>query len=105
MARDAEQLRVVGQQGQPRRGANSGILNNCTLSGNSEGGAAGSTLNNCILYFNMANSSDTNYDAFATLNYCCTTPDPGGIGNITKQSAVRGHGCRELSVERLFSMH
>ena len=39
------------------------------------------TLNNCIVYFNTA-SSGANYSG-STLNYCCTTPDPGGVGNIT----------------------
>lgn len=74
-------------------------LNNCTLTGNSAedgstghgdrspgegGGAYGCTLNNCIVYYNSA-SEGSNYDASCTLNYCCTTPDPGGFGNITSQ--------------------
>jgi hypothetical protein len=75
-------------------GANGCILNNCTLTGNSAsayilygttsgqgGGAAGSTLNNCIVYFNSA-TYGANYSG-GTLNSCCTTPDPGGLGNIT----------------------
>ena len=57
-------------------------LNNRTLTGNSGGGAAGCTLNNCIVYFNTA-TSGANYDSSSTLKYCCTTPLPGGIGNIT----------------------
>ena len=62
------------------------ILNNCTLTDNGAGarggGASGGTLNNCIVYFNYGPYS--NYDYSSILNYCCTTPNPGGgIGNIT----------------------
>ncbi|MCO5062723.1 MAG: hypothetical protein M9963_12150 [Kiritimatiellae bacterium] len=65
-------------------GSCNGTLNNCTFSGNSAGYGGGlydSTLNNCIVYFNTA-LSGTNYQS-ATFNYSCTTPDPGGTGNIT----------------------
>jgi len=63
-------------------------LYNCTLTGNSApgnygGGARVCMLYNCIAYFNTA-SVGPNYDSYSTLNYCCTTPDPGGVGNITK---------------------
>ena len=58
-----------------------GTLNNCTLTGNAgrsfAGGANSSTLNNCIIYFNQPNYSS------GTFRYCCTTPNPGGVGNIT----------------------
>ncbi len=68
-------------------------LNNCTLTGNSAdngGGASGSALNNCIVYDNTASSSGANY-AGGTLNYSCTTPDPGsGVGNITNEPAFVG---------------
>ncbi len=70
-------------------GSYEGTLNNCTLSGNSAeyGGGSwsyGGTLNNCIVYFNTASSSGDNwYDTASSFSYCCTTPDPGGIGNIT----------------------
>jgi hypothetical protein len=62
-------------------------LNNCTVTENSigvsvghlfGGGAYASTLNNCIVYFN----NGPNYYC-CTLNYSCTTPNPGGLGNIT----------------------
>lgn len=53
-------------------------LANCTLVSNNAGGAWSSTLYNCIDYFN----SSGNYSG-SSLNYCCTTPDPGGVGNIT----------------------
>ena len=65
-------------------GSSGGMLYNCTLFGNSArsgGGAFYSTLYNCIVYYNTA-STDSNYYG-CTLIYSCTTPDPGGIGNIT----------------------
>jgi hypothetical protein len=78
------------------------VLNNCTLTGNQAifvagygghivgGGVYGSTLNNCILMGNSVSdfsgggsgTGGGNY-AGGMLTYCCTTPDPGGIGNIT----------------------
>jgi hypothetical protein len=69
-------------------GAFAATLYNCTLTGNRArdgGGAYNSTLNNCILYYNTADNG-SNYNSSATLNYCCTTPDPGsGVGNITAE--------------------
>jgi len=71
-------------------GAYGGTLNNCTLTGNSAsnsgGGACYGTLENCIIYFNTAAHGGANYyqdDNYGTLNYCCTTPQPSGAGNIT----------------------
>jgi hypothetical protein len=71
------------------------VVSNCVIIGNgasasssfgyaSGGGAYGGTLNNCIVYFNTNNSpfGGANYDG-SPMNYCCTTPDPGGSGNIT----------------------
>jgi hypothetical protein len=66
-------------------------LNNCTVSGNSAsgswpygGGVYDSTSYNSILYFNTATNGANYYlSAQSPLNYCCTTPDPGGVGNIT----------------------
>ena len=64
-------------------GAAVSTLNNCTLAGNAAategGGARGGTLNNCILYFNSPGGNYFN----STITYTCTTPDPGGTGNIT----------------------
>src|SRR5262249_2620686 len=66
---------------------------NCTLVGNSTarnrgGGAAFCTLNNCILYYNSA-TSEPNYFT-STLNFCCTSPDPGGTNNITAEPQLAG---------------
>jgi hypothetical protein len=69
-------------------GAYGSGLNNCTLTGNSAilaGGTYAGSLNNSILYYNTALSSP-NYAGDPlygiSLNYCCTTPLPGGTGNI-----------------------
>ena len=76
-------------------GASGCILNNCTLTGNyargdlfpdingEGGGAAGCTLNNCMVYCNNAGQWGAPNCSSCTLNYCCTTPDAGGVGNIT----------------------
>src|ERR1044071_8268896 len=64
-------------------GAFACTLNNCTVVSNTApygGGADSSDLKNCIVYFNSAQSGPNHYAA--TLNYCCTDPDPGGEGNI-----------------------
>ena len=78
-------------------GADSSTLNNCTLTGNSAsvsgGGASESALNNCIVYYNNAPdgtnfAEPTQYYPGCTMNYCCTTPDPGGTANITNEPAL-----------------
>ena len=60
-------------------------LYSCTLTGNSAaygGGAWSCALYNCIVYFNAA-PNGANYYQPGALNHCCTTPLPGGVGNIT----------------------
>ena len=73
----------------------SSTLNNCTLVGNvgagiyvgeGGGGADYSTLNNCIVYFNTS-PAEPNYND-NTMTYCCTTPNPGGVGNITNAPLI-----------------
>jgi hypothetical protein len=77
---------LTGNSAEFGGGANSATLNNCTLAGNSAtwgGGVIWSTLNNCIVYFNSSADPGDNY-AVSSLNYSCTTPDPGsGVANIT----------------------
>ena len=68
-------------------GAYFATMNNCTLIGNSAGESAGGsyygTMNNCIVYYNTA--PGTANSSGGTLTYCCTTPHPGGTGNVTNE--------------------
>ncbi len=69
-----------------------GTLDNCTVAGNfaSYGGGVhcveGGTIQNTIIYDNIAAISDSNVfnnSSGMVVSYSCTTPDPGGTGNIT----------------------
>jgi hypothetical protein len=69
-------------------------LNNCTVVSNmvlpgpgtyGGGGTLGDNLNNCIVYYNTASGGAN--DSGSAWNYCCTTPAPGGVGNITNEPA------------------
>ncbi len=64
---------------------------NTTLIGNGAtnagGGSYNDTLINCISYYNTAPSNAnwfSNWNSFS-VQYCCTTPNPVGIGNITNE--------------------
>jgi hypothetical protein len=78
-----------------------GSLVNCTVAGNTArvlsngtGGGGGvyaesGGITNCIIYFNLvyvANNPSSNWLSTGTaiFDHCCTTPDPGGAGNITQ---------------------
>ena len=78
---------IVGNSATYAGGSRYSTLNNCVLSGNSAlyyGGSCDSRLTNCIVYYNTAAVSNDNwYDFTPNFSYCCTTPDPGGTGNIT----------------------
>ncbi|MDF7825045.1 choice-of-anchor Q domain-containing protein [Pontiellaceae bacterium B12227] len=69
-------------------GGYAGTFNNCTVTGNSAGDKGGGnrncTLRNCIVWGNSATTSNDNwYDTGSPdLFCCCTTPDPGGAGNV-----------------------
>ena len=54
-----------------------GTLYQCTITGNTGGGAVSSVLYNCIVYWN----EDHNWRD-ATFEYSCTTPLPPGPGNL-----------------------
>lgn len=67
-------------------GAFGGMLYNCMLTRNgagSGGGVHNANLYNCVAYYNTA-LNDPNFLS-STLDHCCTTPDPGGTGNITNE--------------------
>ena len=76
-------------------GAGASTLNNCTVTGNqsdNDGGAAAwSTLKNCIVYGNSGNGDYYNHKECVFAN-SCTTPDPGGTGNITDDPQFVGAG-------------
>ena len=80
-------------------GCHHSTLNNCTLSGNSAsnqgGGSSWGTLNNCIVYYNTAVGPDYNWIG-STMSYSCTTPDPGGVGNITSGPAFIDYAASNL---------
>ena len=64
-------------------GAYQGTLTSCTLTSNSApsgGGVSGGNLTNCIVYYNSGN-----HTALSPMYYCCTTPLPYGVGNITNE--------------------
>jgi hypothetical protein len=73
-----------------------GALVNCTVSGNNavpseEGPALGGGvyvesggITNSIIYFNSADvGADWTNAGTGVFDHCCTTPDPGGAGNLT----------------------
>ena len=56
----------------------------------SGGGAYGGTLNNCIVYYNSAPNGSNILNSIC--NYCCTTPNPGGVGNIANEPQFVAQG-------------
>lgn len=88
-------------------GAYNCILNNCTITGNSASGtfpyAGGAYLggaNNCILYFNTASNGPNYYfPGQNALSFCCTTPDPGGAGNITAVPLIQNYAAGNLHLQ------
>ena len=70
-------------------GSFDGTLNNCTVFENfagtagGGGGSNGGTLNNCIVWGNKDKNNAVNNYSGGTFRYSCTTPLPGGTGNIT----------------------
>ncbi len=76
---------VTGNSASYGGGTYNGTLYACTITGNSAGfyggGSLIGTLCNCIVYHNAA-PVGANYHG-GTFDHCCTTPVPGGSGNIT----------------------
>jgi hypothetical protein len=64
-----------------------GSLVNCTVVSNSAGQFGGGintvSAYNSIIFFNTASGGAVNNYRTGTLSYCCTTPGPAGVGNIT----------------------
>jgi hypothetical protein len=85
-------------------GAYNCTLNNCTLTANSAsgsftyaGGAYLGVANNSILYFNSASNGPNYYfPAQNFVNYSCTTPAPGGVGNITAAPMLQNYAAGNL---------
>jgi hypothetical protein len=75
-------------------GAYGGTLVNCTITANTALQAGGGTTScsetNCIIYFNTIYSDqpDETNSFSDQLNYCCTTPNPGGNSVITSQPVL-----------------
>ena len=70
-------------------------LYNCTVVSNTVptdpgtfggGGVYDGPIYNSIVYDNNGGNYGTDFGI--TLSYCCTTPDPGGIGNITNDPGL-----------------
>ncbi len=93
-------LIIGNQSGTNGGGAYGGTLTNCTLVGNAAplgncgGGAAFATINNCINYYNTPDNNCENINS-----YCCTTPDPGGTGNITAEPLFVAFGVGNLRLQ------
>jgi hypothetical protein len=78
-------LIMGNQSGTNGGGVFGGALNNCTVTsnaapqGNFGGGVSDAVeVRNSIIYFNTPNNGSGHNNT-----YSCTTPDPGGVGNIT----------------------
>jgi len=68
-------------------GALGGTLNNCTIVSNTAGANAGvyiATLNNSICYYNTVAGAVNNHLS-SSFHHSCTTPHPGGTGNVTNE--------------------
>jgi hypothetical protein len=88
-------------------GAYYGTLTGCTIAGNAAigswpyaGGMYSASLNNSILYFNWA-TNGANYDPSGhnSFSYCCTTPDPGGIGILTNAPQFVNYAAGNLRLQ------
>jgi len=88
-------------------GAYNCSLNNCTVAGNFAsgtfpyaGGAYLGTANNSILYFNSAsNNANYYFSGQNAITYSCTTPDPGGVGNITNPPLFTNYATGNLRLQ------
>ena len=82
---------VAGERG----GGLYGVWNveSCTVAGNSAeevGGAAAASVSNSIVYYNADQFGSPNYSPGWDVAFSCTTPDPGGVGNVTNAPGLAG---------------
>src|SRR6202034_1878740 len=79
-----------------------GVLNNCTLTGNSAtygGGASHATVTNCILYGNSAANFPDCYQPGA-MDYCCTSVlVTNGRGNFTNAPLFLNQGLANFHLQ------
>lgn len=82
-------------------GSYSGVLEHCTVVDNRSDGDGGgiyrSTVLNCIIYSNTALGMGENCRD-GDVSYTCTTPDPGGSGNITNDPEFSDYTARDFSL-------
>ena len=73
-------------------------VNDSTIGGNSANYGGGlccnssATLNNSIVQGNTANNHQNYYLDSSSFDHCCTTPDPGGAGNVIADPLFLGNG-------------
>ena len=82
-------------------GATGSTLNNCTVAGNSGsegGGVLWATLKNCIVYGNAGTGDWSNHKE-CTFTNSCTTPLPGGPGNIGVDPRYRDAGAGDYRLQ------
>lgn len=78
--------------------AGGGGVYNCTIASNAAANGGGMCVNgsaslfNDIIYFNSAQSNANLSKGTASIKNSCTTPDPGGTGNVTANPLFTGGG-------------
>ena len=92
---------LLSNTGEEGGGTYSSRVESCTIVGNSAHENGGGTMRgfavNSIIYFNEAKREGNNWwsmqetaDTISTWLFCCTTPEPPGIGNITNPPGIVG---------------
>jgi len=79
---------VIGNVARKGGGASGAALHNCTvaqnLGTNTGGGTYQCTVDNGVVFYNSSPDSGSNWVA-GILNYTCSAPLPGGVGNINSE--------------------
>ena len=68
-------------------------VESCTIAANSAdevGGATASSISNSIVYYNSDEFGTPNFSPGCDISFSCTTPDPGGMGNVTNSPGLAG---------------